>query len=53
MWEYFYNDKWIECKLLHEFLMTYQIIYYDEEKKDFIELIVSTDLVRKKIVYAA
>ena len=48
MWEYFYNDKWVECKLLHEFLDMYQIIFYDESIKKWIEEIVSMDFVRKK-----
>lgn len=48
MWQYFHNKSWIECKLLHEFLDKYQILYYDKLKNKWIEKVVSIDLIRKK-----
>lgn len=52
MWEYLFisgqNKYWVECILLHEFIDKYQIKYYDISIKNWVEKLVSYELIRKK-----
>lgn len=48
MWEYYHENTWVECKLLHEFLDKFQILYYDSLIKEWVEKLVDYNLIRKK-----
>lgn len=41
------GSEWVECKILHEFLEKYQIIYYSKNTASNIELVVDRNNVRE------